>query len=278
MKHSSFLFAISLLLSACNTYNHEEYIEKFKVNFDKELNGFTLSKKDSAFILKSRKQSLEEFKAEKVANDRFYVNNYSWYQLGKNLILSPIEAKQLSVKKGFERPFYFLEFLRSDSVESPVKDEVMRAVKERLYLKYSRDSVMISGSSAKNLFAAVHRYERSKYFFFINVNFEKVKNSTDRQKKTAAQMMNTALNRLKEKVEVKDKRYYLTINKGEEIGISESLFVVGKNIYLKMNEDLNKLEKTDPEFVANVQLGTKNSKFIIQTWDDACKMYEFYGK
>lgn len=267
-----------MFMAACRSYNHEAYIAKFKDNVDAEISNYTFGENDALRLANSKKVNLESLRMEKIANDRFYADNYSWYQLGKSLVLSPNDARQEANKYGFDRPYYFFEFLRCDSVKGPVKKEVMKAVKERLYTKHSRDSVMISGSSAKSLFAAVHRYERSKYFFFINVDFEKVKSSTDRQKKTAAQMMNTALNRLKEKVEVKDKRYYLTINRGEEIGISESLFLVGKNIYLKMNEDLNKLEKTDPKFIANVQLGTDNSKFIIKTWDDACKIYELYGK
>jgi len=278
MKNAFVILVIFLFLTACSSYNHEQYIAKFKANVDAEIANFTINDFDSSMIAHSTKEKLERLKEEKIANDRFYADNYSWYQLGKNLMLTPDEAKQVAIKNGFERPFYFLEFLRSDSVKSPVKEEIMKAVKERLYFKHSSDSIMISGSSAKNLFAAVRKYERSKYFFFINVDFEKVKSSTDRQKKTAAQMMNVALNRLKEKMEVKDKRYYLTIDKGEEIGISESLFVIGRNIYLKTNEELNKLEKTNPEFVENVQLGTKNSKFILRTWDDAWTLYEIYGK
>ena len=278
MKGSQLFIVVLMLMTACSSYDHEAYVAQFKANVDFDIDHQVFSKQDTLQLEKSNRADLEAFIEDKIANDRFYADNYSWYQLGKNLMLTPDEAKQMAITYGFERPFYFLEFLRCDSVKSPVKKEVMKAVKERLYTKHSRDSVMISGSSAKNLFAAVHRYERSKYFFFINVDFEKVKSSTDRQKKTAAQMMNTALNRLKEKVEVKEKRFYLTINRGEEIGISESLFVVGKNIYLKKNEDLNKLEKTDPDFVNKADLSTENSRFDIRTWENALKMYEFYGK
>ncbi|WP_372645018.1 hypothetical protein [Ancylomarina sp.] len=278
MKSSQLIIVALMLMTACNSYNHEAYISQFKDNVDAEISNYTFGENDSLRLANSKKVNLESLRMEKIANDRFYADNYSWYQLGKNLVLSPDEAKLEANKYGFERPYYFLEYLKCDSVQNPVKNKVVKAVKKRLYAKHSEDSVMISGSSAKHLFAAVHKYERSKYFFFINVDFEKVKSSTDRQKKTAAQMMNTALNRLKEKVEVKDKRYYLTISRGEEIGISESLFLVGKNIYLKMNEDLNKLEKTDPEFVENVQLGTKNARFEIHSWENAWKMYEFYGK
>ncbi|MCY1636448.1 hypothetical protein [Marinifilum sp. D737] len=276
MKHSHYLFLIVLLLSACNSYDHESYIAQFRTDFDNDINNYRVSAKDSIRILNTNKQSFQEFRTEKIANDRFYIDNYSWYQLGKNLMLSPAEAKVEANKYGFVRPYYFLEFLKSDTTKGPVKKQVMDDVRNRLYDKHGKDSVQIYGCTAKDLFNAVKRHEKRKYFFFLKVDFEKVKNASDKQKKVAAQMMSGALNRLKEKVEVKDKRYYLTISKGEEIGISENLFTVGKNIYIKMNDHLDSLEVTNPEFVEKVELGTHNSKFRINKWEDALKMYEYY--
>ncbi len=278
MKVSRLVIGILLFFTACNSYNHEQYIAKFKANVDAEIDNYTFGESDSSMLSHTSNEKLEQIKEERIANDRFYADNYSWYQLGKNLMLAPKEAKEESIKYGFERPYYFLEFLKCDSVVSPVKNVVIKEVKDRLFAKYHRDSVLISGSSAKKLFAAVHKYERSKYFFFINVDFEKLKSAPDKQQKVGAQMMNTALNRLKEKVEIKDQRYYLVINKGEEIGVSESIFTIGKNIYLSGNAQLDSLEITDPEFVTKASLSTEKSKFNIKTWEDALKMYEIYGK
>ncbi|WP_321307840.1 hypothetical protein [Marinifilum fragile] len=276
MKHSHYLILIALLLSACNSYDHESYIAQFKADFDNEINNYQVSAQDSARLLKTNGQSIQEFRTEKIANDRFYIDNYSWYQLGKNLMLSPKEAQVEANKYGFNRPYYFLEFLKSKDTKGPVKRQAMNDVRNRLYNKHGKDSVQIFGCDASDLFRAVKRHEKYEYFFFLKVDFEKVKNASDKQKKVAAQMMGGALNRLTEKLEVKDNRYYLTISKGEEIGISENLFTVGKNIYIKMNEHLDSLEVTNPEFVEKVDLGTQNAKFRINKWEDALKMYEYY--
>ncbi|MBN2597448.1 hypothetical protein [Labilibaculum sp.] len=275
MKGSRLVIGMLLFFTACNSYNHEQYIAKFKANVDAEIDNYTIGEFDSLMIANRSKETLERLKAEKIAVDRFYADNYSWYQLGKNLILTPQKAKEESIKYGFERPYYFLEFLKCDSVVSPSKDEVIKGVKDRLFAKYNQDSVLVFRSSAKELFAAVHKCERSKYFFFINVDFEKVNHLSDKQKKVVAQMTQCGLNRLKEKVEVKDQTYYLTISSGEEIGISESIFTIGKNIYLKLNEQL---AKTNPEFVTNTNLSTKKSRYNIRTWEDAWRLYQLYGK
>lgn len=278
MKKSSVIIVVFLFLTACNSYNHEQYIAKFKANVDAEIDNYTVGEIDSSMLSHTGKEKLERIKEEKIAIDRFYADNYSWYQLGKNLMVNPKEAKEEAFKYGFERPYYLLEFLKCDSVVSPVKEEVIKAVKDRLFAKYHRDSVMISGSSAKDLFAAVHKCERSKYFFFIKVDFEKVNSSSDKQKKVAYQMMQSAFKRLLEKVEIKDQTYHLTISGGEEIGISESLFTIGQNIFEKGNGHIEELRKTNSEFAVNAGLSVKNSHFNIKSWDDAWKMYELYGK
>ena len=278
MKNIAYIFVSLLLATACNSYNHEDYIAGFKHNVDAAIENDEISSFDSVIIAKYGYQTYDSLRKERIATDRFYIDNYSWYQLGKNLILTPCQAKHEANKYGFKRPYYYLEFLKCDSVQNPEKKKIIEAVRQRLFEKHGSDSVVIYGSSVKQLFAAVQRYERSKYYHFIKVDFEKVKNASPKQQKAAAQMMQTALNRLKEKVEVKNRRYYLTISSGEEIGISESLFVIGKNIYRKMNEHLDESQATNTKFVKSTTLFSKENAYKIPDWESAWKMYEYYGK
>ncbi|NOU58663.1 hypothetical protein [Marinifilum caeruleilacunae] len=276
MKHSHILLVLSLLVAACNSYDHEAYIAKFKADFDKEINSYTVNKHDSARLLSARGQSIEEFKAEKIANDRFYIDNYSWYQLGKNLMLSPEEAKIEAKKYGFERPYYFLEFLKSETTKGPVKKQVMEDVRNRLYIKHGKDSVQIYGCAAKDLFAAVKRHEKYKYFFFLKVDFEKVKDATDKQKKVAAQMFQGAFKRLLAKTEVKDNLYHITISKGEEIGISEDLFIIGKGMLEDSNKDFIEMRKTQADYMMN--LNPEQVRLVSMNWDNAYSLYKRYVK
>jgi hypothetical protein len=278
MKKSSVMIVLFIFFSACNSYNHEDYIAKFKANVDAEIDNYTVGEIDSLMLANTGKEKLERIKEEKIANDRFYADNYSWYQLGKNLMLTPKEAEEESIKYGFERPYYFLEFLKCDSVDSPVKTEAVKAVMYRLLAKYHQDSVLISSSSAKDLFTAVHKCERSKYFFFINVDLEKANHSSDKQKKVAAQMLQCGLNRLKEKVEVKvkDQTYYLTISSGEEIGISESLFTIGKNLFESMNLQIKEAIENNEYFEKDLSM--EIPRFNKLNWEKAWELYEQYGK
>jgi hypothetical protein len=270
------LIVFVFLVAACQSYNHEQYIATFKANVDAEINRFSKGDFDSISLARSEKETLERLKEEKIANDRFYADNYSWYQLGKNLMLNPREAKEKSIKAGFDRPYYFLEFLKCDSVVSSVKDEAINALKDRLLGVYSQDSVSISQSSARELFTAVDRCDTSKYFLFIKVDFEKVKNASVRQKKVASQMMQSAFNRLKEKVVVNDLKYHLTIASGEEIGISESLFTIGKNIYVSINARMGELLEKNPEVAQDFSLEEQYFKKI--TWEKAWVLHEVFGQ
>ena len=278
MKITRLIIGMLLFATACSSYDHEEYIAKFKTNVDLELSTCTFNKIDSIQFAYSKRYDPEVIRAERIDMKSFYASNYSWYQLGRNLMLTPAEAEQEANENGFERPYYFLEFLKCDSVQNPVKEEVLLAVKKRLFSKFDRDSIYEFGDSADDLFVAVNWHTKSKYSNFIKVDFEKAKLASDKQKKIAAQMLQSGLNRLKEKVEIKDQRYYLNITKGEDIGVSESIFTIGKNIYLKGNAQLDSLEITNPEFVKNASLSTEKSRYIIRKWDDAWKMYEFHGK
>ncbi len=270
------LIVFLFLFTACQSYNHEDYIATFKANVDAEINRFSKDDFDSISLARSGKETLERLKEEKIANDRFYADNYSWYQLGKNLMLNPRQAKEESLKAGFERPYYFLEFLKCDSVVSPVKEEVIKGVKDRLFAKYNRDSVSISQSSASELFMAVARCDRSKYFFFINVDFEKVNKASEKQKKVASQMMQSAFKRLKEKAVLKDLKYHLTITTGEEIGISESLFTIGKNIYVSINAQMGEMLARNPGPAPALSLEEQYFKGL--TWEKAWVLYEVFGQ
>lgn len=276
MKYSLYLFMIVLLLSACNSYDHEAYIAQFKANFDNKINNFDLSEADSARILSNRKQTIEEFKVEKIANDRFYIDNYSWYQLGKNLILSPAKAKEEAIKYGFNRPYYFLQFLKNDTTTGPAKSQVIGSIRNRLYKKHNRDSAQIFACSSSDLFRDVKRYERSKYFFFIKVDFEKVKNASDRQKKVAGQMFQGALKRLLAKTEVKDNLYHITITKGEEIGISEELFTIGKGMLDDSNKDFLMMREKHSDYAMN--LDPKQTRLVRNDWNAVYSLYKRYIK
>ncbi|WP_282014234.1 hypothetical protein [Marinifilum flexuosum] len=276
MKHSHYLFLIVLLLSACNSYDHESYIAQFKADFDNNINNYQVSAKDSARILNANMQSIQEFRTEKIANDRFYIDNYSWYQLGKNLMLSPDEAKVEANKYGFVRPYYFLEFLKSESTIGPVKKQVMKDVRNRLYDKHGKDSVQIFGCDASDLFRAVKRHENSKYYFFLKVDFEKVKKASDKQKKVAAQMTKGAFKRLLEKTVVQNNLYHITITKGEEIGVSEDLFVIGKGLLDESNRGFIKMRKTQPNYMMNLDPG--QVRLVNFNWDTAYSFYKRYVK
>jgi hypothetical protein len=171
-----------------------------------------------------------------------------------------------------------LEFLKSDTTKGFVKDQVIREVRFRLFDKLGKDSTVIFSCTTKQLFGIVQRFEKTKYFFFINVDFEKVKYSTEKQKKVAAQMLQTALNRMTDKIELRDHQYYLTINRGEDIGISELLFTIGKNIILSCNMQLQGLATSNSEFVKSVSMENETTRFAIKTWEDAWALYEIYGK
>lgn len=276
MKYLHYLFMMILLFSACKSYDHDAYIAQFKMDFDNKLNAYIVSKNDSARLLRERKQSVAEFKAEKIANDRFYIDNYSWYQLGKNLMLSPKEAKLKANKYGFERPYYFLEFLKSKSTIGPVKKQVITDVRNRLYEKHAKDSVQIYGCTAQDLFSAVKRHEKYEYFFFLKVDFEKVKNSNDKQKKVAVQMFQGAFKRLLVKTEVKDNLYHITISKGEEIGISKDLFAIGKGMLDDSNKDFIEMRKTRPDYMMN--LNPSQARLVNMDWDSTYSLYKRYGK
>ncbi|WP_321516375.1 hypothetical protein [Marinifilum fragile] len=276
MKHSHYLILIALLLSACNSYDHESYIAQFKADFDNEINSYQVSAQDSVRLLKENKQSIQEFRTEKIANDRFYIDNYSWYQLGKNLMLSPEEAKVEANKYGFSHPYYFLEFLKSENTKGPVKKQVMKDVRNRLYEKHGKDSVEIYACIAKNLFQAVKRHEKSKYYFFLKVDFEKVKYASDKQKRVAAQMTQGAFKRLLEKTVVKDNLYHITITKGEEIGISEDLFVIGKGLLDESNQRFIKMRKTQPNYM--VDLDPSQARLVNFDWDSVYSFYKRYVK
>ncbi|PXY02775.1 hypothetical protein DF185_01395 [Marinifilum breve] len=276
MKHSHYLISIVLLLSACNSNDQESYIAQFKADFDNEINNYQVSAQDSARLLNANKQSIEEFRTEKIANDRFYIENYSWYQLGKNLMLSPEEAKMEANKYGFERPYYFLEFLKSDTTKGPVKKQALNDVRNRLYQKHRKDSVEIYACIAKDLFHAVKRHEKYEYYFFLKVDFEKVKNASDKQKKVAAQMTQGAFKRLLEKTVVKDNLYHITIKKGEEIGISEDLFLLGKGLLDESNQGFIKMRKTQPNYM--MDLDPSQARLVNFDWDSAYSFYKRYVK
>lgn len=276
MKHSHYLISIVLLLLACNSNDQESYIAQFKADFDNEINNYQVSAQDSARLLNANKQSIEEFRTEKIANDRFYIDNYSWYQLGKNLMLSPKEAKMEANKYGFERPYYFLEFLKSENTKGLVKKQAINDVRNRLYTKLGKDSAQIFECDASDLFRAVRRHENSKYYFFLKVDFEKMKNASDKQKKVAAQMTQGAFKRLLEKTVVKDNLYHITIKKGEEIGISEDLFLLGKGLLDESNQGFIKMRKTQPNYM--MDLDPCQARLVNFDWDSAYSFYKRYVK
>lgn len=275
MKHSLFLLMIISLISACNSYDHESYIAKFKTDFDNKLNSYTLNKLDSARLQKEGRQTIEQYRLEKIANNRFYIDNYSWYQLGKNLMLSPDEAKQEAFKYGFERPFYFLEFLQSDTTIGPVKNQVLNEVRSRLFDKIGKDSVEIYKSSAKQLFSAVHYFEESKYFVFINVDFERLKEATAKQRTVGAQMTYSAMNRIKENLINENGIYSLKVKNGEEIGISENLFKIGKGLILDINKEIIEKRMTQPDF--EIDLTAENAQFFEMNWEQVYSLYKKYN-
>ncbi len=136
MRKIIFIAFISMLyLYGCSNSEEPEDIDSFVLELEKKLNTypFEFTKEDSLFAAKKLDNNFTAMKEYRIENFKKFVRNYSWVRASKYLLLDSLEVKKEANKLGFNQPYYYLEYLRSDTINNKQKKEIMDKLRMRYH-------------------------------------------------------------------------------------------------------------------------------------------------
>ena len=151
------LFAI-ILLTGCisNTDKFRNDIRAKYKNYPYEL-----SSMDSIIVKKDYNGDFKAYLNFMTGNMHKTIKSYPWSRAAKHLLMSEKDTQKAANEMGFENPFYFMEYLRCDTITSPEKIKIIDNLKKKL-LTITKDSAMINFETTKNIMRMSLHYNMQK--------------------------------------------------------------------------------------------------------------------
>ena len=103
--------------------NVEYSIVNYKYKFDNI---------DSAIVIKHYGGNFVKYHEYCVKRGLHFAENYKWDRVARHLVVCSDTARKYSMDIGFEKPFYFMQYLKCDTMQSVQKTKILEQLKDKL--------------------------------------------------------------------------------------------------------------------------------------------------
>ncbi|GEM_PF-4146420 len=296
MRPSFILFIVVLMATSCN--EHSSHSKKFITAYDKahfEAYPYPLTHSDTLIVEDYYDGDFEAYLDYRLKNMERFRDKYTWQRAGNHLLVGPEKARQMAEKLGFDCPYYFIQYLKCDTIDNAMRKEIIEGIHGRLaerdiYTGYQNTQfntadlmgVALRNSATGQKDLITNRKEAFQKHY-IEVDFEKVDKRiqsgrmSEEEKKMKVNKVYAAFFRAYKFLEIENGLYQLKVESGKEIGISPTLFKIIKATFDQTNEGILKARKQNPDRTID---GKADGVVGREQWDwDLCMgLYEKYAK
>ena len=293
-----FLLIIVLLMgTSCSKDSSEA--QQFITAYDKahfKAYPYPLTHSDTLIVRHNYDGDFEAYLDFRIKNMKRIRDQYTWERVGNHLLVGADKARQMARELGFDHPYYFVQYLKCDTIDNPLRKDILEGLQGRLAEKHDFIPPDMPQFNTSNLMGVALKYsaiddkkgrmEKIKERYQkhpLDVNFEKVNNLiqsdkiSDKEKRMKVNLVYSAFRRAHEHTEIKDGLFQMNVESGKEIGISPTLFKIYKATLDETNEGILKAREQNPDRAIN---GKADGVVDRKNWDwEFCMgLYEKYGK
>ena len=293
------LFLLLIILIGTSCTNNSKEAQEFITTYNDahfESYPYPITHSDTLIVKHNFDGDFDAYLDFRLKHMKEFRDQYTWQRAGNHLLVDADKARQMAQKLGFDQPYYFVQYLKSDTIDNPLRKDILEGLKGRLAQKHNfipPDMLQLNTSNLMGValkYSAVDdnkdRMEKIKercQKHPLDVNFEKVNNLiqvgkiSDKEKKMKVNLVYSAFRRAHEQTDIKDGLFQLNVESGKEIGISPTLFKIIKSTLDETNEGILEAREQNPDRTIN---GKADGLVDRKQWDwDLCMgLYEKYGK
>lgn len=156
----SFLLLFILIGTSCsnNSTDAQEFIAKYNdAHF--ESYPYPITHSDTLIVKHNFDGDFDAYLDFRLEHMKEFRDQYTWIRAGHHLLVGADKARQMAQELGFDHPYYFVQYLKCDTMNHPVKTRLIQGLKDRLSNHYNYTPPNIPDFTTKNLMGIALRYK-----------------------------------------------------------------------------------------------------------------------